>query len=126
MASLTAIFGTVLLIELAMNCSNSNISVSTVERSAMNCSNSNISVSTVERSDFVKVAFSLGGPGCCRLEVRVGQAMFFCCSAWCLHQEYSASNSTLSKTGNYFLYYHLALSQPNFTPHTTPMPPDLH
>ena len=30
-----------------------------------------------------------------------------------------------SKTGNYFLYHHLALSQPNFHK-TTPMPPDLH
>lgn len=50
---------------------------------------------------------------------------FFCCSARCSHQSDSVSVSTSSKTGNYFLYRHLALSLPNF-PRTTPMPPDLH
>jgi hypothetical protein len=109
MANLTAIFGTVLLIELAMNCSNSKISVS-----------------TIKKSNLAKVAFLLGGPVCCTLSnVRVCQAMFFCCSARCLHQRYPISISTSSKTGNYFLFHHLALSLLE-VPRTTPMPPDLH
>ena len=93
MANLTANCGTVLLIELTMNCSNSKISVS-----------------AVERSDFVKLSFSLGGPRCRTLKVRVGQAPFFCCSARCLHQSYSVSKSTSSKIGSYFLYRRLTLS----------------
>jgi hypothetical protein len=57
--------------------------------------------------------------------VRVGQATFFCCSARSLHQSYSVLISTSSKTGNSFLYRHLALP-PSEEPRTTPMSPDLH
>ena len=53
----------------------------------------------------------LGGPHSCTLEVWVGRAAFFCCSAQSLQKSYSISKSTSSKTGNYFLYHHLALSQ---------------
>jgi hypothetical protein len=49
----------------------------------------------------------------------------FCCSARCSHQSYSVSISTSSKTANYFLYRHLALSLPEER-RTTPIPPDLH
>jgi hypothetical protein len=115
MANLTAKCGTVLLIELTMNCSNSKISVS-----------------AVERSDFVKVAFSLRGPRCRTLKVRVGQATFFCCSARCSHQSYFVSKSTSSKIGSYFLR-RLTLSHDDqkrnlktIFPPTTPMPSYSH
>ena len=57
----------------------------------------------------------LDGPRCCTLEVRVGQAGFFCSSGWCSHKSYFFSKSTSSK--NRLLF---SLSSPSSFPTRSP------
>jgi hypothetical protein len=107
MAKKTPKFGGRPFVQLTMTCTTVNISKSTVEKSLLPLSLLYWTIPVVAHW-----RYKLAKP-------------FFCCLAWFLHQLHSTSNSTSSKTGNYFLYCHLALSLPD-VPRTTTMPPDLH
>ena len=89
------------------------------------CTTVNIIESAVEKSLLPLSLLCWAVPVVAHWRCELAKPRVFCCSARCSHQSYSVSISTSSKTGNYFLYRHLALSLPE-SPRTTPMPPDLH